>query len=388
MEGARREVLQKQMGDEDMIPVFSNTLGDEELEAIRKVFASRWLGRGSECNALECELAAHLKVDRILLTNCCTSALYVGLRALGLPEGSEVIVPTVNFIACASVLIELGLKPVFADVHLHTLNILPSEIIRLRTPRTSAVLLLHYGGHPCDMENIWPVSEGLYIVEDAANAVASVYKGVACGTLGDMGVWSFDAMKELVMADGRALWLKNEKALEKAECLRYLGLASKSKSGMDSLGEQQKRWWEYSVEAASGRFISNDVAAAMGRVQLKKLPDFISRRKEIWDYYQQELDGVGDLVLPPEPLQGCTTSYYFYWLQTALRDKLAQYLVSHDIYVTYRYFPLHLVRFFRSYAELPHAEFISEHTLNIPLHQNLTDAQVEHIIDAIKEFYS
>ena len=373
-----------------MIQIFSNTLGEEELQVVKAAFDSKWVGKGKQCDEFEREFAQHLNVEQVLLFNCCTSAIYCALRALGIGPGDEVIVSTVNFVACASAVVDMGATPVFADVDPHTLNILPSEIERLTTDRTKAVFLLHYGGHPCPMDEIRAACrEAVTIVEDSANAVSSTYKGQACGTLGDAGVFSFDAMKILVMVDGGALYLRDPEARERAGVYRYLGLAPKTTSGIDAMGEKQERWWEFELSTTSGRFVSNDVLAAIGREQLKKLPAFIDRRREIWEYYQQELVNVPGLVCPPEPLDNCTTSYYLYWIQVpGRRDELATRLAENGVYTTFRYYPLHLVEHYSAQCELPNSEHANEVTLNLPLHQNLTDADVMKVTDLVRSFLS
>ena len=132
---------------------------------------------------------------------------------------------------------------------------------------------------------------------------------------------------------------------------------------------------------------SNDILAAIGRVQLEKLPGFIARRRQIWGHYQRELAGVSGLICPPEPLAGTTSSYYLYWIQLIRgRDELAVFLAEKGVYTTFRYYPLHLVRFFQAQCRLPVAEHINETTLNLPLHQNLSDDDVQMIIDLIKRF--
>lgn len=377
-----------------MIQVFSNTLGAEELQAVEQAFTSRWLGKGRECDAFEREFLAYRGgVGSMLLTNTCTSAIYIALRALGIGPGDEVIVPTVHFVAVPNAVIDAGARAVFADVDARTLNLLPGEITRLRTPHTKAVFVLHYGGHPCAMETIRLEADGLLILEDAANAVSSLYHGQACGALGDAGVWSFDAMKILVTIDGGALWLKDAGAARRAEMYRYLGLLPQTTSGVEAQKAGAGRWWQFDIGATSGRFISNDVSAAIGRVQLQKLPGFIARRKTIWDTYQREfagvreLLGVGALELPPEPLPGCTSSYYLYWIQTPRRDALAQYLGERGIYTTFRYYPLHLVPFYASGARLTNAEFAGQYTLCLPIHQNLSDDDVARVIEAVRGFY-
>ena len=377
-----------------MVSIFSNSLGHEEHNALSEVFESRWLGVGKECTAFEQEFAAHLgaPAEKTLLLNSCTSAIYIGLRALGIGAGDEVIISTVNFVACASAVLELGALPVFADVHPRTLNILPEEIIRLKTARTKAVIILHYGGHPAPVAEILEAcGPGVMLFEDSANSVGSSCNGQMCGTFGAAGVWSFDAMKIMSTGDGGALYLQDDAAVDRAKSLRFLGLSGLTVSGKDAMANNREKWWEYELDALSGRFVSNDIAAAIGRIQLKKLTAFIQKRKEIWQYYQTRLSSLDALTLPPEPLAGCESSYYFYWVQTqtqAQRNELAQFLAAAGVYATFRYFPLHLVRYYNAQAHLPHAERANETTLNIPLHQNLTDSDVEKITDLTRSFFS
>jgi len=371
-----------------MIPIFSNTLGREELAAVERVFKSRWLGRGKECAAFEREFAVHLGQERSLLFNSCTSATFAMLRALGIGPGDEVIVPTIQFVGVANAIVSVGAWPVFADVDKHTLDILPSEITRLYNHKTAAVFLLHFGGHPAPFYEIQEAGGvGLPILEDAANAVASIYHGKACGTLGHAGVWSFDAMKELVMCDGGALWMLYDNQADRAEQWRYFGMPSKRASGTDAAQGGAARWWEFDVQQPAGRHISNDVLAAIGRVQLRQLPQFIAKRKRVWRRYQACLYDLPGITIPPEPLPGCTSSYYMYWIQVEdKRDELAAFLCARGIYCTFRYYPLHLIPFYGCKARLPNAEWAAEHTLCIPLHQNLSEMDQTRIIDGVVKF--
>jgi aminotransferase len=366
-----------------MIPVFSNTLGEDEIEAVRRILTTHWLGIGPECKKFEDELSIHFRVPRLLLTNCATSAIYLALRVLDMPRGAEVIIPAIHFVAVANAVIELGVTPVFADVDPRTLNVTADEILRMRTRKTWGVFLLHYGGHPCDMDPVMKACQGLVVLEDAANAVASTYDGQAVGTFGDAGVWSFDSMKILVMGDGGALWLRDDKAHRRAWHLRNMGLSSFS--GTDSAAKGNERWWEFKVTEPSGRFDSNDLLAAIGRVQLRRLPEFVGRRREVWQTYQKELAGVGDLVLPPEPLPGATTSYYLYWVQTSRRDGLARHLVDNGVYATFRYYPLPLALGRDDCPPMAYRASLT--TLCLPLHQNLMGEDVERIVWLIRGFY-
>ena len=367
------------------IQLFSNSLGDEELQAIKPIFDSKWIGFGSEAKLFEKELGKKIGCSRLLTVNSCTSALFMSMKILGIAPGDEVIIPSINFIGAANAVLEVGAKPIFADVDPEYLNILPEEIERLRNKNTKAIILLHYGGHPCDMEKIREITEGIYIIEDSANSILSKYKGANCGTLGDIGCFSFDAMKILSIGDGGAIIVKDEKLFEKAQQLRYLGFKDRQ-SGIDALKEKDHRWWEIELYRSSGRYITNDISSAIGRVQLRKLDSFIKRRKEVWNIYQKELSDLGWLTTPPEPLPETESSYYFYWVKLKERDKLAKHLIENGIYCTFRYYPLHLIKYYDHKERLANSELLSDITLNIPIHQNLSDNDIEKVIETIKGF--
>ena len=373
-----------------MIQLFSNSLGRQELKAVERVFGTRWVGMGKECRAFEEAFASHLGTQRCLLVNNCTAGIYIALKSLGIGRSDEVIISTVNFVATAGAVVELGAKPVFADVDERYLNIIPDEIERLRTRKTKAVFLLHYGGHPVRFDDIVAACGGrLKVFEDSANSIDSTYHNRHCGTLGDAAVFSFDAMKTLVMCDGGAVVFKDQRHYQKALPLRYLGLVTETRSGFDTMGRGNQRWWEYDLETVSGRFISNDALAAIGRVQLARLEGFVARRKKIWQYYQREFSKIAGIEIPPEPLAATTSSYYLYWIKVgSRRDSLAKYLIDKGIYCSFRYFPLHLVPYYRSEGvRLPHAEKINKTTLNIPLHQNLSDSEVDYIVSTVRSFF-
>jgi len=370
-----------------MISMFSNSLGAEELEAVRGVFESRWIGFGPESKKFEEELGDKIGSSRVLALNSCTAGLFMSMDILGIGPGDEVIIPSIHFIGAVNAVIKAGATPVFADVDLQYLNILPEEITRLRTEKTRAVFLLHYGGHPCDMEKIYPATKGLYLIEDSANSPFSKYRGINCGLLGDIGIYSFDAMKILCCGNGGAIVVKSDELLAKAKEFRYFGLAAKGQSGIDSLGEKKSRWWEINLGSISNRYLPSDILSAAARIQLRKVDDFLRRRREVWDIYQAELAGLDWLELPPEPLPDTTGSYYFYWLRIKDgRDKFARYLVDNDIYCTFRYYPLHLIEQYGPQTGLPQSELLNEITINIPLHQNLSPEEVEKIVKTIKNF--
>ena len=221
-----------------MIQIFSNSLGKEELKAVEKVFESKWVGAADVTLEFEKQFGERINSKYSLSFNCATAILYGSMKILNIKPGDEVLIPTVNFIGCANAIIDAGAKPVFCDVDLNTFNITPEEIERKMTKKTTALLLLHYGGNPAAFDEIKEVSGDIKIIEDSCNTLFSKYKDKYCGTLGDIGCFSFDAMKILVTGDGGMMTFQDEEYYEKTLQYRYLGLVSKIKSGVDSLQEE------------------------------------------------------------------------------------------------------------------------------------------------------
>jgi len=372
-----------------VINVFQPALGDEELEAVGRVFKSNWVGKGKVTDEFETLFAQHIGVERNLVRSisCCTEGLFQSMILLGIGPGDEVILPTISFVGAGNAVASVGARPVFCDVDRRTLNATAEFIEAKITKRTKAVIILHYGGVPCEMDEICELlnRKGIYLIEDSACSVASRYKGKACGTFGDIGVWSFDAMKILVTGDGGMIYCKTPEMAQRVEELIYLGL--KTKSGFSA--KVDTRWWEFDISCYGRRAIMNDIASAIGIVQLRKLSDFIKRRKEIHEYYNCALGELDWLEIPPKVPDYMESSYYFYWIQTKpeIRDRLAKYLRERGIYTTFRYYPLHWVKFYGAQdIRLPNAESAALSTLCIPIHQSLSNDDLDKIIESIYDF--
>ena len=371
-----------------MINVFQPCLGEEELARIKDVFASNWLGKGKINDEFEVNFAAHLKVSRehVFTTNCCSEGLFAAMHMFDIGPGDEVILPSISFVGAGNAVCASGATMVLCDVDPRTLNVRACDIEPKITTRTKAILLIHYGGVPCEMDEIMALAQKhhLAVIEDSACSVSSTYKGKACGAIGDMGMWSFDAMKILVCGDGSMLYFKDPEKKVQAEKWLYFGL--ETKSGYSN--SVDKKWWEYDVSSFGHRAIMNDITAAMAVEQLKKLPGFIARRKEIHEQYDALLGNLTWLNTPQELPTYSTSSYYFYHIQVKepVRDDLAKYLRDREIYTTFRYFPLHRVKHYGICGHFPNADFAADHTLCLPLHQCLTDEDVKQISELIQEF--
>ena len=371
-----------------MINVYQPSLGEEELNRIREVFASNWLGKGKLTDEFENNFAAHLGIEknRVLTTNCCSEGLFSSMKLMDITPGDEVIMPTISFVGAGNAVCSHGAKLVLCDVDRRTQNARAEDIEKVLTPKSKAVLLLHYGGVACEMDEIMALAKerNLKIIEDSACAVASTYKGRACGSMGDMAMWSFDAMKILVCGDGAMLCFNTPELRERASKLLYFGL--ESKSGYSN--SVDKKWWEFEISCFGHRAIMNDVTAAMALEQLKKLPGFIEKRKQINDHYNERLGKLDWLDIPLPLKEYQTSSYYFYPIQVKkdVRDDLAKFLRENGIYTTYRYFPLHRVAAYEATGEFPNADFAANHTLCLPIHQALTPDEIDYISDKIIEY--
>lgn len=371
-----------------MINVMQPSLGQEELDRLKKVFESNWIGKGPLVKEFERAYAEHLgsSADRVLSTNCCSEGLFSSMYICDIMPGDEVIVPTVSFVGAGNAVCANGSKLVLCDVDPRTLNARAEDIEKVITPKTKAILLLHYGGIPCDMDAIMPLAEhyGLKVIEDCAAGVCSSYKGRALGTFGDMGMWSFDAMKILVCGDGAILHFNTPELREKADKWLYFGL--QAKSGYENSVAQ--KWWEFDISCYGHRAIMNDVTAAIALEQLKKLPMFMEKRSAVHNAYNDNLADLGWMDLPLPLPEGSVSSYYFYHIQVknGKRDELARFLREAGIYTTYRYFPLHRVPHYGLDGSFPGADYAADNSLCLPIHQSLSESDVQLIIDKVREF--
>ncbi len=372
-----------------MINVFQPALGERELAAVAKVFDSNWIGHGAQADEFESTFAAHLGVDRAHMTslNSCTEATFLAMELAGVGPDDEVVLPTVSFVGVGNAIASRGATPVFCDVDPWTLNPTAADVEAVLTARTKAVVILHYGGYPGEVAQIAQLcrDRGVLLIEDAAIAIASRVDGRACGTFGDMAMWSFDHGKIVVMVDGGLLYVRDPELAARAPKMAYFGL--EQRSGYDTAMRAKTRWWDFDISSFSRRSVTNDVLAAIGNVQMARLPEFIARRREVAQRYDSALSGVGAMRCPPPLPAGHESSYYMYWIQVdgGIRDELARDLYRQGIYTTFRYPLLHQVPAYGSEAKLPNAEQAAARTLLLPMHQSLSDDDVDRTAAAVRD---
>ncbi|MFB0632297.1 DegT/DnrJ/EryC1/StrS family aminotransferase [Streptomyces sp. AB3(2024)] len=373
-----------------MINLFQPQVGAEELDAVAGVFEDRRLGNGRRTEAFEAAFAAHLGVPtgHTVFTSSGATALHLAMETLGLRPGDEVVLPSIGVPATAEAIAARGGRPVFCDVDRRGLNPSLEDIEVHLGDRTRAVLLLHYGGRAGDVVRIAARCRelGVVLIEDGSCSLASRVGDRPAGTFGDLAVWSFDAGRVLVTGDGGMVYAKDPERAARTRHLARHGLvrASGFGHGTPPCGPGEPDLPEY------GRgILGNDLTAAIGSVQLRRLPEMIERRKEIAGRYDRLLEGTEGLLTPPPLPEDHESTECLYWVQMdpAIRAGVVADLLAEEIYTTSHHAPLH--RFpaddpEEAPAALPSCDWAVDRTVRLPLHPGLTDADVRTVTDALR----
>lgn len=367
-----------------MISVFGSKVGREELREVRSSMEQQWMGLGPKVRAFEGAFAKRLRLADFAMLDSGSNSLYMALRLLALPPGSEVIVPSFTWVACAHAIALCSCVPTFCDVDLRTYNVTAETVEPRITSRTGAIMVVHYAGKPVRMEPI--LAFGLPVIEDAAHAVDSKLGGRHCGSFGTIGVYSFDAVKNLATPDGGGVTARDPEVVARARALRYCGIG---RSGFET-SARRDRWWEPEILDIFPRLIPNDIVASIALAQLRKLDRLQARRRSIWIRYQREFSGLAWLVRPAEVEPDEQHSYFTYCIRVVdgRRDELARHLYERGIYTTLRYPPLHVNPIFRSGTKLEACERLGKEALCLPLHPNLSDEDLDRIVEAVRAFGS
>ena len=379
------------------VPVFKTGFGHEELEAVAEVFQSGWLGPGPKVAEFEEAFARELGAPHAVAVNSGTAALHLVCLAMGLGPGDEVLVPAITFVATAHAPAFCGASIVFVDVDPKTCNLDPEDLRRKISPRSRAVIPVHYGGHPADMRNIWAEARkhGLRVIEDAAHACGSRYRDRPVGGLPDSFAtcFSFNAVKNLSTGDGGMITTHRKDLAEKLRRLRWMGIDKDTfERSAGRLDPQQDPdtaayEWFYEVTELGHRYIMNDITAALGLAQLRKLPGMQARRQELAGRYGEALGELQWLEVPREaPFM--RSSWHLYVVKTPHREELRAHLRERGIASSVHYFPVHLHPYYHSPAAtiLPVAEQLWKELLTIPFHHNLENSEVERVLGAVRSF--
>lgn len=369
-----------------MISVFGSDLGDREVEAVAACMRSQWPGFGGLVEQFESALAARLDLPAFAMVDSGSNALFMATKLLDLPPESEVIIPSFTWVSCAQAVLMANHRPVFCDVDLETMNVRREDVEACLSPRTRGVMVVHYAGLPVEMGPILDL--GLPVIEDAAHAVDARSQGRACGGIGTVGIFSFDAVKNLTAGEGGGITARDEALVARAKQLRYCGIGKSGFAAATSLQGEQHRWWEYDIREPFIKMLPTNMAAAIGQVQLTRLDQLQARRRAIWNTYQSAFASIPEVIRPQDAGPGDRHGYFTYCIRVPRRDELARAMLNEGIYTTLRYHPLHLNPLYGQLdRRLPNVERLNAEALSIPLHPRLTDGEVTKVIGSIKAFF-
>ena len=367
-----------------MIQLFRPSYDDLEQTAVAEVLKTGWTGTGPKTALFERSFAEFCSAEFCVGLSSGTAALEIALKLLRIGEGDEVILPAMTFVSAAHCVMNAGATPVFCDVTPGTLNIDPRHAGELVTARTRAVIPVHLGGYPVDMDALRSHVKGVPLIEDCAHATGSRYRGRPVGSFGDVGCFSFHAVKNLSMGEGGAIVTGRSDFAQRAKKLRWLGI---DRDTWDRSTMDRAYWWEYLVDEIGMNCRMDDIHAAIGLVQLKKLEAANSRRREIARLYDAGLGELREVALPPRENGDFVSSWHMYRIEAERRDDLNDFLGRAGICTGVHYKPLHLYSCYGVRLTLPVAESAFARILSLPMYPDLTDAQVHTVIDAVKRFF-
>jgi perosamine synthetase len=365
------------------IRLFKPRIREEAIAAASEVMRSGWVGRGPKVTEFEGAFAKFVGVERAVALNTGTSAVHMAVKLLGLERGDEVITSAATFVGANEVLLYEGLKPVFADVDVRTGNLAAETVAAKITPRTKAIMLVHFAGYACDLEGIGALARkhGLAIVEDCAHACGAKYRGARIGNSGNLCAFSFDPIKNLTTGDGGMLTGAEEAQEKRARTLRYMGLSKDAFARVNAVGHQP-RPWEYDVPEVGYRYHMNDIAAAMGLVHLKYLDEENAKRAAVARRYCDLLRGVAGVRVPEyEADREC--GFHLFWILAERRDQLAEKLAQAGVITGVHYSRNDHYAIFEK-AELPNTGEFCSGVLSLPLHLDLTGEEIEYVASQIR----
>lgn len=373
------------------IRLFKPSVGEEELANLRSVFERAWLGLGPMVDQFEKEWCEYMGVASSLGVNSGTAALHLSLAAYGFRPGRRVLVPAITFVSTATAVLYNHLQPVFVDVDPSTLSISFDDLERKISKDCVAVVPVHMGGHPVAMEGLMDFAKThhLAVIEDCAHCAGGIYKGKRLGTWGDIGCFSFEEKKCMTTGDGGMLSSDDKDLLEPLRAYRWVGIDKdtwKRSPGYTSPEVLDARHWYYEVAVPGYKYNMNDVMAAIGLAQLKKLDGMNERRRIIIRRY---LDGIQECrhIRPLLPYELKDAAYWLFGVRCNRRDDLIIYLKQKGIATGVHFLPLPFHPLFRDHDEpIPAAKEVWQTILTLPLFPDMTDTEVDYVIDAICQF--
>ena len=370
------------------IPFHKAHTTDDEINAATEAVRSGWLTMGPKTVAFEKEFKAYIGSEEAVSVNSATAALHLALKAIGIQRNDEVIVPTNTFVATAEVVTYFDAIPVLCDIEKDTHNIDVSKIETLVTSRTKAIIPVHFAGQPCDMDEIYAIAKkhNLKVIEDAAHAIPSSYKGVKIGNLtgSDVTCFSFYATKTLSTGEGGMATTNN---VSYAKSMRINRLHGISRDAWDRY--TTKGAWYYEIVDNGCKYNTTDINAAIGMVQLKKQDELRQKRDYIAQKYSAAFIGNPNITTPFIK-DDRETSWHLYVIKIANRDEVIEELKERGVGCSVHFIPIHKHPYYKeryNYVneDYPVANSVFERSLSLPIYPDMSDLEIEYVVEQVND---
>jgi dTDP-4-amino-4,6-dideoxygalactose transaminase len=369
----------------------SPPIEDAEIAEVVATMKSGWLGTGPKVAQFESDFARYRGAPHAVAVNSCTAALHLSMVAENFAPGDEVITTPLTFCATVNAIIHAGAKPVLADVDLRTMNIDPAQVAAKITPRTRAILPVHFAGRPCEMDALLAIAaqHNLKIIEDCAHAIETQYKGRSAGTFGDYGCFSFYVTKNIVTGEGGMVLAREEAAAARIKVLALHGMTKDAWKRFSDAGYKH-----YEVVEAGFKYNMMDLQAAIGIHQLQRIEPYWHRRREIWHRYNDAFANL-PIGLPADPEPDTRHAFHLYTIlidanRTGIsRDQFLDAMTAENIGIGVHYrsipeHPFYQQTFGWKPEQFPHAMRIGRQTVSLPLSPKMTEGDVEDVIAAVQ----
>jgi dTDP-4-amino-4,6-dideoxygalactose transaminase len=374
-----------------VVPFHRPSIGEEEIAEVVDTLRSGWLTTGPKVESFQRQFASAVKARHAVAVNSATAALHLGLEAVGVSAGDEVVIPTYTFAATGEVVTYLGARPVLADCRADTLNIDVATIESRLTSRTKAIVPVHIAGQACDMEPILDLARarGLFVVEDAAHALPATCKGRSVGAIGDVTAFSFYATKTITTGEGGMVTTERDDLAARIKSMSLHGLSGDAWDRYSARGH-----WYYEITDFGFKYNMTDVAAALGLRQLERMEAFHRRREQIAAIYNEQFGELDTCFLPRDAGLGIH-AWHLYILELNLeavrvgRNDVLETLRRKGIGTSVHFMPLHLhpvyqKRYGYHPGQFPTAEAVFNRACSLPIYPGMTDRDVAHVVDAVQ----
>jgi len=361
----------------------------EVIDGVVEVLRSGWLSTGPKSDELEKRVGAYVGAKNALALNSCTAGMELSLRVAGIAEGDEVITTAMTFAATSNVVVHCGATPVFADINGSTMNIDPSSIEQKITPKTKAIMPVHFAGQPCEMDEILDIARrhNLFVIEDAAHALGAEYKGRKIGSIGNATAFSFHVHKNITTAEGGMVTTDNDEWARNIKIMRLHGMSK------DAWGRVSESRMHYDIVTPGYKYNLSDVQAVMALPQLSRIEDYLKIRQGYAKIYNEAFRQLPQITIPGriDSIRHAENMYIIMLNLETLkinRDRFVQCLREENIFTSVHYRALHLQPYYREkfgYKEgdCPIAENVANRVLTLPFSPLLTEDDLHDVITAV-----